>query len=101
MRFHIRTFHKMADETDKKIGENDEKTTFKDLVSAKLKCFYYTFVNYLIVWLWLMFLCVVFHRELPRFSVKRARKSVGKYQRKSSVNAYLWHCKVGIEYLMG
>jgi superfamily II DNA/RNA helicase len=29
----------MADETDQKVGENDEKTTFKDLVSAKLKFF--------------------------------------------------------------
>ena len=35
-----RTFYKMADETDQNTGENDENTTFKDLVSVKLKFFF-------------------------------------------------------------
>ena len=35
-----RTFYKMADETDQNIGENEEITTFKELVSGELKfCF--------------------------------------------------------------
>ena len=42
-----------------------------------------------------MFLCVIYDRESPMFSAKRAKKSVGKNQRKFNVNVYLWLCKVG------
>ena len=83
------TFYKMADETEQNIGENDENTTFKDLVSVKLKFLFITIwqmCNKLVV---TDVFCVFFNRESLRFCVKRVKKSVGRNQRKFNVNVYL------------